>query len=568
MDERLLLEQFEKMKGALESAQEKMLEQDKALRALTEAAKVFATVVKISEPPSNRWNNAPRQEELSRKGARVRIIPGTEYEYQAKGAPGTVTDVSHRSSGWVQVQWDGEEGIEAGYRFGSSKTQGECDLMLDEPPGTVIVVTTGGQILGVNVPPKTPVKLGDTVMLLEETMQIIDISTERFGGSIVSFRQTIDDDFSEIEYEGGMRVVFNGKDPEGLEKGDRVVLDASGSLIVRNLGKEEERFRFEASSNISWGDIGGLEEAKRTMVEAIELPHQNKDIFAYYHKKPTKGVLLYGPPGCGKTMLGKAAASSLSKIYGGKSGSGFLYVKGPEILNKYVGESEATVRSLFERARQHKHETGFPAVVFIDEAEAILSKRGSGISSDIDKTIVPMFLAEMDGLDDSGALVILATNRPDILDPAVVRDGRVDRKVRVTRPTPVSTEEIFRINLKGIPAKISCEELAAYGSAELFKPTRVLYDIETKSRGVIPLTLAHVLSGGMIANIVDQATTLAIRRDMADKKKGGVKKKDILDSVAMVEVQNRDLDHVDVISEFVEDFRKDVVNIQKRRMVG
>jgi proteasome ATPase len=565
MDEREMRMRFQELKEALEAARVKLVEQDKILRKVTDAPRVFATVMKVTEPPSKMFTEEQLQKALSKKGARVRIIPGTEYEYQSEGNAGTVDDVSGRKSGWVGVKWD--HGHSAGYRFGSDETGGDCDLMLDEPPGTVVVITTEGAIFGVHVPEKKTVIPGDMVTLSGETMQITDVSPMQFGGDIGSFRQIIDNDFSEVDYEGGTRVVFHGRDAEGLEKGDRVVLDASGNLIVRNLGKEDEKYRFEAESGVSWGDIGGLEEAKRTMIEAIELPHLNKDIFAYYHKKPTKGVLLYGPPGCGKTMLGKAAATSLAKIYGGKSGAGFLYVKGPEILNKYVGESEATVRSLFERARQHKKDSGFPAVLFIDEAESILSKRGSGISSDIDKTIVPMFLAEMDGLGDSGALVILATNRPDILDPAVVRDGRVDRKVRVTRPTEKSAEEIFRLNFKGVPSKVPCEELSAYGSAELFNPKRVLYDIETKKQGVIPFTLCNVLSGGMIANIVDQATTMAMRRDLADKKKGGVEKRDVLDSVALVEVQNRNLDHTDVLAEFVEDFRKDVVNIQKRRAV-
>src|SRR5208283_4208865 len=170
--------------------------------------------------------------------------------------------------------------------------------------------------------------------------------------------------------------------------------------------------------------------------EAIELPFTHKDIFAHYNKKPPKGLLLYGPPGCGKTLVGKATTNSLANIFGAKAiSSGFIYVKGPEILNMYVGESGRRIREIFQRGRKHFDKYKFPAVIFIDEAEAVLSERGTSRSSDVDKTIVPMFLSEMDGLDENHAIVMLATNRPKMLDPAVVREGRVDRHIKVSRPT-------------------------------------------------------------------------------------------------------------------------------------
>lgn len=201
-------------------------------------------------------------------------------------------------------------------------------------------------------------------------------------------------------------------------------MDPSGLVVVRDLGKDTQRFSLNQPSTVTWDDIGGLVDAKQQMLEAVELPWKHPDLYAHYGKKPLRGVLLYGPPGCGKTMLGAAAASSLARTHGkDQIESGYLYVKGPEILDPFVGVTEATIRELFERGRAHEKAHGYPATLFIDEADAILGKRGGNgpNSSIIDHTVVAQFLSEMDGLDKNGTIVILATNRADILDPAVTR---------------------------------------------------------------------------------------------------------------------------------------------------
>jgi proteasome-associated ATPase len=328
-------------------------------------------------------------------------------------------------------------------------------------------------------------------------------------------------------------VVLNGRSI--VEKGDRVVLDTSGSVILQNLGKDDERFRFTAETNVSWDDIGGLVEAKQQMIEVIELPHRNPELYEFYGKKPVKGVLLYGSPGCGKTMLGKATAT------------------------------EATIRQLFERARKHKAEFGYPAVIFIDEADAILGKRGTGISSDIERTIVPMFLTEMDGLEDSGAVVILATNRPDVLDPAVVRDGRIDRKIKITRPDRSGAVDIFELNLNGMPLNngYSVKELAETGADQLFSKERVLYHVRLKGDNRMDLTLGQICNGGMIAGIVDQATSTAMHRDIETGEPQGLRKEDIIGAVDAVFCQNLGLNHTDELTDFTHDFREDVVGIRR-----
>jgi proteasome-associated ATPase len=298
--------------------------------------------------------------------------------------------------------------------------------------------------------------------------------------------------------------------------------------------------------------VGGLEEAKQQMREAVELPHTNADIYKHYNKALIKGVLLWGPPGCGKTMLGKATATSLAQTYAKKKvADGFLYVKGPEILDRYVGVAEATIRSIFERARHHRAQHGYPAVIFIDEADAILGRRGSGISSDMERTIVPAFLTEMDGLEASGALVILATNRQDRLDPAVVRDGRIDRKVKVTRPTIESAAEIALLNLKGAPLAngYAHADLAVTAASELFAKKRVIAKLTTQSGAVKELALAHIVNGAMVAGLVDQAKSIALHRDIKARKRGGLQKADIVAAVDAVQRQNLDLGHDDGLIE-------------------
>lgn len=436
--------------------------------------------------------------------------------------------------------------------------------------GTALVFYEGKQI-EVELPSDKEVKPGDTVKLSMQTMQIVDVAVPVYAGEISIVRRAIDDTVSEVEHNGAIRVVLNGKLEKKPETGDRVVLDSAALIIGLNLGKEDERFSFTVATNVAWEDIGGLVEAKKQMVEAIELPFRYPDIYKHYGKKPIKGVLLYGPPGCGKTMLGKAAATALAKLHSGNSApSGFIYVKGPEILDRFVGVAEATIRQIFQRSRKHKETHGYPAVIFIDEADAILGKRGMGISSDIERTIVPQFLAEMDGLEETGAIVLLATNRADILDPGVTRDGRVDRKVKVTRPDLIASKDIFQLYLKSVPLYngYTRDELSDVAALELFSEKRVLYSVQLngnhqgQSRS---FTLGHLASGAMVAGIVDQATSIALHRDIASGKPQGMSKDDLVQAVECTFQQNFDLNHNDEMADFVHDFRDDVIGIRKLR---
>ena len=403
-----------------------------------------------------------------------------------------------------------------------------------------LIVNAGGNYARVAYPQNIKVKPGDTVAVVPMTGQIYAIEKRAMAGSIATVTTVIDSTFSEISGDADSgKVVFNGR-VKDLKVGDRVVMDQSGNVILRVLPREKSAYVRDQGTGVNWDMIGGIADAKAQMIETVEWPLKHPEIYEFYGKKPPKGVLLYGPPGCGKTMLGKAAATALAEE---GHGGGFLYIKAPEILDKYVGVSEARVRELFAQAREYHARTGQKAVLFIDEADAIMGRRGTEQQSVLGLTLVPSFLTEMDGLDESGALVILATNRPDALDPAIVRDGRIDRKIRVGRPDREATATIFKLNLEGVPLanRYTIDDLADDAAATLFDPTRVIFHVRT-DRGALDLTMAHIINGAMVAGVVEKASSRALRRDLLEGAMIGVRRQDVLDAIADVQASARDLD--------------------------
>lgn len=426
-------------------------------------------------------------------------------------------------------------------------------------PGDLVTLNIGGNFIAVNKGvnfKRLKLSAGDGVLVSMETPAIIDKAPGMPLGQIVTIKKVIDKKMAVVQIGGGEAQVLVRESiaKAGLADGDQVILDPTGRVVVYKVESAESTFAVASDTGVTWDNIGGQHEAKQQMIEAIELPLKHPDIFKRYGKKPVKGVLLYGPSGCGKTMLAKAAASSVANVAGGLKGSGFIYVKGPEVLDPYVGVAEATIRNLFQKAREHKAKTGVNAVIFIDEAEALLGKRGSR-NANMEKTIVPSFLAEMDGLGDSGAMVILATNHPDALDSAIVREGRIDRKVRVTRPNKQDAEEIFKMNLKGLPmvSGFDDESMASHAVGEIFDENKWgILSIKLNDGKVYKFSLQHLLSGAMVAGIVERATSIALHRDLASGSKAiaGITLSDVSSAVKHVFKSNLDVDHEAAVLEF------------------
>jgi proteasome ATPase len=332
----------------------------------------------------------------------------------------------------------------------------------------------------------------------------------------------------------------------GVQKGDRVLLDQTEQVVVdvlaREVGKKEN-----AEQGVEWDDIGGHVEVKRQLREAIEEPILHREIHERFNKKRVKGIALFGPPGTGKTLLARACASSLAKLHG-KSASegGFIYVKGPELLSALVGSSESNVRQIFADARRHHEEHGYPSLVFIDEADGILTKRGISLWAGVEKTVVPQFLAEMDGLDEHGATVLFATNRPDVIDPAFLRPGRIDLKIEVGRPSQVECCDIFDKVLRGKPLAdprsirdgdlaAARQEFCTRAAEELFSSRWVLETVVDKERGRERVTLADRASGALVMGIAEKATQRAIRRAIVGEEgPGSIALADVKAAVAEV----------------------------------
>ncbi len=343
---------------------------------------------------------------------------------------------------------------------------------------------------------------GDGVLVHPQTGQIVQKTKAPLLGDVCTIESSKNGVVT-LNIRGETKVVA-GCQFDKLKRGDRVLMDPTDTAVIHVI--ECVKVGKPVSVNpVTWDDVGGHVEAKQVLREAIELPYKHPKVYKYYAKKQPKGILLLGPPGCGKTLLGKATATAI-----GADGA-FLSIKGPEILDPYVGVAEAAVRTVFKRAADHKESTGKPAVIFIDEAEAILSARG-GRHSYMEKTIVPAFLTEMDGLEESSAIVILSTNRADMLDPAIVREGRIDYKVEIKRPDQNEAKDIFGIHMNGAPVShdIHREKLIEYATGRLYA------DNARK--------LPH--SGALIAGTVEKARSHAIRRDITSGRLTGLSEAD------------------------------------------
>ena len=402
-------------------------------------------------------------------------------------------------------------------------------------------------------------------VVLNESLNVVLARSAEVAGEVVTFKELLED---------GKRAFIVGRADEEricelgenllglkLHAGDHLLMEGRSGLLLEKLPRPEvEDLVLEEVPDVSYDDVGGLDEQIEMIKDAIELPYLYGDLFKEHDLQPPKGILLYGPPGCGKTLIAKAVANSLAKRVAEKTGnpsarSFFLNIKGPELLNKYVGETERQIRLIFQRARE-KSEEGYPVIVFFDEMDSLFRTRGTGISSDIESTIVPQLLAEIDGVEAlKNVIVIGASNREDLIDPAILRPGRLDVKIKIERPDSDSATKIFQQYLTpnlpladselkaagGDPAEAVGRMIGTavehmYDTGEENKFLEVTYQNGDKEL----LYFKDFSSGAMIENIVRRAKKLSIKRTIAGGDRG-IEGQDLLDSIKQEFREHEDL---------------------------
>lgn len=416
-------------------------------------------------------------------------------------------------------------------------------------------VYVSGRKLKVNLHPSIQMKdlrKGQEV-ILNEALNVIESRGFDLQGEVVRLKNNLDERRAIITLRTDEERVAELGEPllaQRLSVGDHLLYDARSGYVLEKLPKSEvEELVLEEVPDISYTDIGGLHNQIEQIQDAVELPFLHADLFREHKLRAPKGVLLYGPPGCGKTLIAKAVANSIAKKLGHLTGkdirSFFLHVKGPELLNKYVGESERQVREVFQKAKE-KADDGYPVIVFFDEMDALFRTRGSGISSDIESTIVPQFLSEIDGVERlRNVIVIGASNRQDLIDPAVLRPGRLDVKIKIDRPDKTAAHDIFSKYLTA-DLPFHPEELARDGGDAAKAVERLneqtvesMYALSEENQ-FLEVTYGNgdketfyfkdFASGALIEGIVSRAKKYAIKRLLATGERG-IKADDLLRAV-------------------------------------
>jgi proteasome-associated ATPase len=429
-------------------------------------------------------------------------------------------------------------------------------------------VFSGGRKMRVSLHPEIgsgDLQKGNEVVL-NESLNVVLARQGEGSGEVVVVKELLED--------GRRALIYSRADEERvvelsdaligvkLRSGDTVLMESRTGLLVEKLARPEvEELVLEEVPDVTYADVGGLDSQIEAITDAVELPYLHRELFAEHKLPAPKGILLYGPPGCGKTLIAKAVANSLAKKVAQVTGntntrSYFLNIKGPELLNKYVGETERQIRLVFQRARE-KSEEGVPVIVFFDEMDSLFRTRGTGISSDMESTVVPQLLAEIDGVETlRDVIVIGASNREDLIDPAILRPGRLDVKIRIERPNEVAAAQIFaRYLTPDLP--LDAEEVRTRGGGDPAKATQAMIEStvaemyrDDEENRFLEVTYQNgdkeilyyrdFASGAMIENIVRRAKKLAIKRAIAGTGRG-IRLDDLFESIRQEYKENEDL---------------------------
>src|SRR6516164_3645606 len=459
---------------------------------------------------------------------------------------------------------------------------------LGSPNKETAQIVVGGADYYCNVDPRISIaklKKGTRVLVNEAYVIVGDLGYD-LSGPVTKITELLGPDRLRVGMEHGVQsiVLQRSQDlmKETLKVGDEIRVDPNYRIAVEVLSHSTtEEYYLETVPELPWEKVGGQEDALSAIKDAIELPLLHADLFAKFRHQTPKGFLLYGPPGCGKTLIGKATAYNLTRQLTEKTGEDmqqfFMHIKGPEILNMWVGESERMVREIFATARE-KRKDGFLPFIFIDEAESILGTRRAGRYSSILSTLVPMFCTEMDGIESlNDVVIILASNRADLIDPAILRPGRIDRKIKVDRPDREAAKDIYKIYLStdlpydpalikrtgGVKEAIDWLVEKVTDAQFARKDENRFLEVTLRSGKRDTLYRGDLVSGAIIASVVERSKELAIKRAISTLQEEGISESDLLVSLDTEYLENDIFPPTDIVEDWLKLIDYDPENVVK-----